>query len=100
MFFDSNIFWFLMGIFFVLVVAGFRAYAKDRGWTLSWWKAALGIVWYAIFLLSFYAWGTLMGENEGEAGIKILLLGLFICLISGVGLWRLMAKKSRQSADK
>lgn len=84
-----------MGMLFVLVAAGFRAYARDRGWILSWWKAALGIVWYAALLLSFYSWGTLMGENEGEAGIKILLLGLFICLVSGVGLWRLMGKKSR-----
>jgi len=93
MFFDSNIFWFLMGILFILVAAGFRAYAKAHRWIISWWKTALGIVWYSIFMLSFYAWGTLIGEKEGDAGFKILLLGLFICAISGVGLWRLMAKK-------
>jgi len=94
MFFNSSSFWFLMGIIFILVATGFRAYSKERGWIISWWKAALGIIWYGIFMLSFYAWGTLIGEREGDAGFKILILGLFICAVSGVGLWRLMAKKS------
>ena len=88
MFFNSGGFWFLMGIFFVLIAAGFRAYAGDRGWTISWWQAILGCVWYGIFMLSFYAWGTLAGENEGGAGFKILILGLFICLVAGIGLWK------------
>ena len=64
MFFDSNFFWFLMGVLFILAAAGFRAFAKDRGWIISWWKAALALLWYAIFALSFYAYGTLIGENE------------------------------------
>lgn len=85
-----------MGILFIVVAAGFRAYAKDHGWIISWWKAALGILWYCIFMLSFYAWGTLIGEREGDAGFKILLLGLFICLISGAGLWKIMGKSSGQ----
>lgn len=93
MFFNSSSFWFLTGILFVLIAALFRAYARDRGWIVSWWKAVLGLIWYGILMLSFYAWGTLMGENEGDAGFKILILGLFICLVSGIGLWRLMAAK-------
>ena len=95
MFFDSNFFWFLMGIVFVLVAAGFRAYAKDRGWVIAWWKVALGIVWYGILMLSFYAWGTLIGEREGDAGMKILLLGLVFCLVTGAGLLKLMAAKKQ-----
>ncbi len=95
MFFNSSIFWFLMGILFILVATGFRAYAKDRGWTISWWKAALGILWYFLIMLVFYAWGTLTGENESVAGFRILMLGLFLGLVSGVGLWRLMAAKKR-----
>ena len=43
------------------------------------------------FSLSFYSYGTLAGENEGGAGFKLMPLILFICLILGVGLWRLMA---------
>ena len=95
MFFNSGIFWFLMGALFVLVAAGFRAFAKDRGWIISWLKGALAIVWYCLFILTFYAWGTLIGENEGVAGFRILILGLVICLVSGVFLWRWMAAKRR-----
>jgi hypothetical protein len=91
MFFDSKLFWLLMGIIFVLVAAGFRALAQDRGWVVTWWKGLLATVWYAVFSLSFYAWGTLIGENEGSAGWKIFLLGLFVSAILGIGLWRLLA---------
>ena len=94
MFFNSGIFWFVMGIIFILVAAGFKAFAEDRGWVVTWWKAALGIVLYGIFSLSFYAWGTLMGENEGSAGFKILILGLVVSLVLGAGFWRLMTLKT------
>jgi hypothetical protein len=50
----------------------------------------LALLWYGLFSLSFYTYGTLAGENEGSAGVKLMLLILFICLILGVGLWRLM----------
>lgn len=93
MFFDGNLFWLLMGIVFVLVAAGFKAFAHDRGWVLNWWKGLLAILWYALVGSSFYAWGTLMGENEGDAGFKIFLLGLFVSAVFGVGLWRLLANK-------
>ena len=100
MFFDSNLFWFLMGIIFVLIAAGFKVYADEKGWVISWWKALLAFIWYLIFTMSFYAYGVLMGENEGSAGFKLLLLGLFICLIYGVGLWRLIAHKSSEPAPE
>jgi hypothetical protein len=91
MFFDSNFFWFLMGIIFILVAARFKSFARERGWVITWWKAPLVSIWYALFCLSFYALGTLIGENEDSAGYKIFLIGMFICLVSGVGLWRLLA---------
>ena len=93
MFFDGKLFWILMGIVFVLVAAGFKAFAQDRGWVITWWKGLLAILWYVVFCSSFYAWGTLIGENEGSAGYKIFLLGLFVSAILGVGLWRLLALK-------
>ena len=96
MFFNSNIFWFIMGIVFILVAMGFRTYAKDQGWILSWWKAVLAIIWYCIFMLSFYAWGTLTGENEGDAGLKIFILGMFICFVLGVGLLRLIVPEQNK----
>ncbi len=90
MFFESGFFWFLMGIVFVVIAAGFKAFADDRDWVITWWKALLGVIWYGIFSVSFLAWGTLIGEGEGGAGFKIFLLGMFLSLILGVGLWRLM----------
>jgi hypothetical protein len=97
MFFSSGFFWFLMGIVAVLVGAGFKAFAEDKGWKLTWWKWLLSIIWYAIFSLSFLSWGTLIGENEAGAGWKTGLFGLFISLILGVGLWRLLAAKPKEA---
>jgi len=88
-------FWFLMGVVFVLVAAGFRAFALDRGWTLTWWKALLAVIWYGILCTSFFAWGTLSGENEAAAGFKLFLIGIFASTVLGVGLIRLMAHPSR-----
>lgn len=97
MFFSSGFFWFLMGIVAVLVGAGFKAFAEDKGWELNWWKWLLSIIWYAIFSLSLMAWGTLIGENEASAGWKIGLVGLFIALVLGVGLWRLLVAKPKEA---
>lgn len=88
MFFDSNLFWFLLGMVTILAGAGLKAFAEDRGWKLTWWKWALSALWYGLTLMAFYAAGTLVGENEASAAWKILALGLFISLILGVGLWR------------
>ena len=95
MFFTSGLYWFIMGIVAVFVGLGFKAFAEDKGWELNWWKWLLSIVWYALFSGSFLAWGTLIGENEGSAGWKFGLFGLFICLILGVGLWRLLVAKPK-----
>lgn len=94
MFLNSGLFWFIMGMITILIGAGFKAFANDRGWTLNWWKWLLSILWYVIFSLSIFSYGTLAGEREGSAAIKILILGLFICIVYGVGLWRLLAYKS------
>ncbi len=85
-----------MGVLFVLAAASFRAFAKDRGCVISWWKAVLALIWYAIFTISFYAYGTLMGENETSAGLKILILGLFVSLVLGIVIWRFVLPKTHR----
>jgi len=95
MFLNSGLFWFFMGMITIIIGFGFKAFADDRGWVLNWWKWFLSIVWYIIFSLSIFSYGTLVGEREGSAGVKMLLLGLFICIIYGVGLWRLLSHKSK-----
>jgi hypothetical protein len=96
-FLSSNFFWFLMGILFVLIAAGFKAFAEGKGWVISWWKWILSIVWYGILMVTIYSAGVLFGENE-TAWWRILLLGLFVTLILGVGLWRLLMIKPKEAA--
>ena len=95
MFFNGSIFWFLNGIIFVVIIFAFKAFAEDKGWVLTWWKWLLSGLWYLIFSLSFYAWGTLIGENFPDAGFKMFLVGFFISVILGVGLWRVLAHKPK-----
>ena len=96
-FLSSNFFWFLMGILFVLIAAGFKSFVDGKGWVMSWWKWLLGIIWYGILMVTFYSAGILLGEQE-TAWWRILILGLFVTLILGVGLWRLLMIKPKQSA--
>jgi hypothetical protein len=91
----SGPFWFLMGVVFVVVAAGFNRFARDRGWIVTWWKALLAILWYGVLCTSFFAWGTLIGENEPGAGLKLFLIGLFVSIVFGVALVRLMARPAR-----
>lgn len=95
MFFNGNIFWFLNGILFLVVAAGFNAFAKEKGWEITWWKWVLSAIWYLVFSLSFYTGGTFRGENFPGAGLRALLLGVFISLVLGVGLWRVWAAKPK-----
>lgn len=94
----SGLFWFVMGIITVVVALAFKAFAEDRGWKMTWWKWLLAVVWYGIFSLSFLALGTLIGEFETSAGVRIFLLGMFISLVLGVGLWRALPTTPQASA--
>lgn len=94
MFFNGPVFWFLLGIVTIVVGAGFKAFAEDRGWTLTWWKWLLAMAWYGIFMTSFLTLGTLLGEfYESGAAWRLFALGMFISLVLGVGLWRVLSLK-------
>ncbi len=81
----------------ILVGFGFKAFAESKGWEMNWWKWLLVAFWYGIFNLGFLTWGTLVGENEAGAGWKTGVFVLFIALILGVGLWRLLALKPKSA---
>jgi hypothetical protein len=98
MFAGTGLFWFLMGMLTVVVAAGLRASATRRGWHMTWWKWALAAAWYALFSLSFLVMGTLAGENEARAGLGLGGLGLFGCVVFGVGLWRVLAAAPKKGA--
>ena len=97
MFFNGNVFWLINVILLLLIVFAVKYFAEDRGWIMTWWKWLLTGIWYLIFTMSFYAWGTLIGENFPGAGFYTLLTGLFICVILGVGLWRLLSAKPKSA---
>lgn len=99
MFFETNLFWFLMGMLSILVGVGFKYFADDRGWTLNWWKWLLCILWWIIFSLSFYAAGTLTGENESGAGMWVLVTGAFVCVVYGVIIWRVLSHGSKKDDE-
>ena len=96
--FDSGVFWFVEGVLACLAVLGFRLWTQDRGIAMPWWKWLLVALWYAVFSLSFFASGTLVGENEPKAGLRVLVLGLFLSLILGVGLVRVLAYRGKAPA--
>ncbi len=93
--FDGPLFWMLMGVLSVVVGAALWSFADRHGWVMTWWKWLLAGLWYALFGLSFYASGTLVGEFEPRAGLRVLLLGLFFSVVLGVALVRLLAHGRR-----
>ncbi len=97
MFLNGSLFWYMMGIIFVVIAFAFKAFVEDRGWVLTWWKGLIAVVTYTIFSLSLYAWGTLVGENESGAGFKFFLLGLFVTLVLAVVLWRFLSAKPKNA---
>lgn len=96
---QGPLFWMLMGMIAVAIGGALWSFADRRGWVMSWWKWLLVVVWYGVFAVSFYAAGTLVGESEPRAGLRVLLLGLFFCLVLGVGLVRVLAHRRRPDAS-
>ena len=80
---QGPLFWMLMGVIAVAIGGALWSFADRRGWVMTWWKWLLVVVWYGVFAVSFYAAGTLVGEFEPRAGLRVLLLGLFFCIVLG-----------------
>ncbi len=90
-FFNSGLFWFAEGILACLAVLGLKAWLEDKGIPMLWWKWLLVITWMAFagFTLAFI--GTSLGEGEPRAALVGGIIFGVICLVFGVGLWRLLA---------
>ena len=89
--FNSGIFWFLEGVLFCLVLMGVRIWAEDHGIPMPPWKWLLFVAWLGLagFVLAFV--GTSLGEGESGAALRGGVLFGAITIISGVGVWRLIA---------
>ena len=93
-FFTSGLFWFLEGIFACLFIIGFKFWAEDRGYALPFWKWLLLGIWVVLcgFTIAFV--GTSLGEGEPNAALFGGIIFGLITVITGVGLWRIIIRKS------
>ena len=87
------LFWIIMGALYLLFFTGFRYFAEDKGIRMTWWKWLLMAVWFALTSLTIAGGFTLIGENEARAGLMFTALFGTLCIILGVGLWRLIKLK-------
>ena len=89
-FFTSGFFWFLEGIFFCLLIIGFRIWMQDKNIPMPFWKWLALSIWILFFGFSIALITTSFGENEPTAALRGGILFGVISIISGVGLWRLI----------
>ena len=97
--FNSGTFWFVEGVLFVLVVIAFKVWMEDRELPVPWWKWVLVLAWFALVGFTAAFVGTSLGEGESAAAIRGGALFAMAALLTGVGLWRLLAAGSRGLPD-
>jgi len=86
------IFAFLAGLFTLPVIIGAVAWFRDKGLQMNWWKWLLTALWYGLFLFLVFAAFTFMGEGEISAGWKTIGVAVFIMVLLGTGLVRLILR--------
>lgn len=97
--FSGAVFWFLMGMLFILVAKGARVWAEDLKLRMTWWKWALCVCWYGLLVFTVSMSLTFVGENEAGAGLRALLFMGVITTILAAGLVRvLLAGRIRSGA--
>ena len=85
--FGGGLFWFVLGIIFVLVAAGAKTWAEDLRLKMNWWKWTLIGLWYILLNFTLAVPFTLWGENESQGGLVTLLFLGVITIILGVALF-------------
>jgi heme/copper-type cytochrome/quinol oxidase subunit 2 len=81
------LFWFVLGLLFVLIAAGAKMWAEDLKLKMTWWKWALVALWYGMLNFTLAVPFTFIGENESGAAVYLLLFLGVVTLILGVGLF-------------
>ena len=99
-FFTSGTFWFIEGIFFVVLILALRSWLKHRGAAMTWWKWILLVVW--IFMAGFTAAfiGTNLGEGETTAALRGGGASAIIVLVYALVLMRVLGITSRRTSDQ
>ncbi len=85
--------WMLTGLLTAIFFLGMRYWFQDLKIKMHWWKWLLIVVWITMLALTLGVTFTLIGENESKAGIRFVLFFGLIILLTGGGLWKIIAKK-------
>lgn len=84
------VFWIIMGLLYAFLIYGARIWLQDLNVKMNWWKWLLISFWFIILNVSIAGGFTLIGENEGKAGIYFLLFFVSLSIILGVIVWRII----------
>ena len=94
-FFTSGMFWFIEGVFFIVLIIALRVWLKEKGARMTWWKWFLLVMW--ILLAGFTAAfiGTNIGEGEYTAALRGGGASAIITLIYALILMRVLGVSGR-----
>jgi len=97
---NTVLFAFIIGAASGLVASGAKAWVRDLGLKMTWWKWLLTILWYLMLNFSVILAFTMMGEGETGAGLKMLLFFSIIIFILSVGLARLLWMGRKKTSSR
>jgi len=89
------IFAFIIGFLSGAVIIAAIFWAKDLGLHMNWWKWLLSAFWYFMLLLLLFAAFTFIGEGEPAAGWRATGISVFVMMVLGLGLIRLLRMKPK-----
>jgi len=91
------LFVFIVGFLSGAVIIAAIFWAKDLGLFMNWWKWLLFAFWYIVLLLLIFAAFTFIGEGEPVAGWRAAGIAVFVMMVLGLGLIRLLRKAPKNS---
>ena len=81
-------FWIMMGVLYTIVFISARIWFQDLKIKMNIFRWSLVLVFFLLLNTTIGGGFTLIGENEYRAGIYFIGIGIVICSILGVVLWR------------
>lgn len=96
--FTYGLFWLIMGMLSILVIAGAKAWADKLNVDMNWWKWALSGLWYIGFLFAFAVPATFIGEGEVAAGLKMGVFSVVPSIIVGFIVFRIIVSVGKPKA--
>ncbi len=82
------LFWIILGLLYAFNFYTARFWFKDFKIKMNRIKWVLVLFYFIILNIIIGGGFTLIGEDEQHAGIYFMGIGIVVCMIAGVGLWR------------